>query len=265
MASWRFIFLALFLAACTGQRGQDIADLPTVASIDSLATAQFLTQNAPPPGFETGVAFPEVDANLNALAGGRYIVDLQFEGVFSRTTRITSATATAEVSFAQVGSTRRVMVQTSGELLGRPDNAFEAVRLGPDSYLVQNGLCIAGGTDASTAANLGAGALVGGVNQAVPAGLKATLNGEEAFKYTFATADLNLPTIRLEADGTIESTGGELWVTPAHNAVVRFYVNLEVTNAIIFDRQLPVTGQVIIRYDLYDVGIAPNITVPFGC
>ncbi len=239
--------------------------MPTLAAIDPLATAQILTQNAPPPGFETGVAFPEVDANLGALAGGRYSVYLEFEGVFSRTTRATSATTTAEVAFAQVGSTRHVQVQTAGELLGRPDNTFEAVRLGPDAYLVQNGLCIVGGADASTAANLGAGALVGGVNQAVPAGLKATLNGEEAFKYTFSTADLNLPNIRLGAEGLMESTGGELWVAPAHNTVVRFYLNLEVTNAIIFDRQLPVTGQVIIRYDLYDIGVAPNITVPFGC
>ena len=48
-------------------------------------------------------------------------------------------------------------------------------------------------------------------------------------------------------------------------AVVRFYVNLDVENAFIFDRQLPVTGQVILRYDLYDIGVVPNITVPFGC
>jgi hypothetical protein len=95
--------------------------------------------------------------------------------------------------------------------------------------------------------------------------LRATLNGEEAWQYTFTASDLNLPSIRLSDEGQLILNGGELWVAPEHNAVVRFHVNLEVTNAILFDRALPVTGQVIIRYDLYDIGVAPNITVPFGC
>ena len=56
-----------------------------------------------------------------------------------------------------------------------------------------------------------------------------------------------------------------MWISPAHNAVVRFYLNLDVTNVVIFDRQLPVTGQVTMRYDLYDIGSDFNITTPFGC
>lgn len=257
--------IILLTSACTGQRGQQIEDLPTIAVMDPAATAQFLTLNAPPPGFRDAVSYPEVDANLGALAGGRYIVYLEFEGVFSRTTRETSATATAEISFAQLGSTRHVQVGTSGELLGREDNAFEAVRLGPDAFMVQNGLCLTEGTDATTAADLRAGTLVGGVKNATPTGLKATLNSQEAYQYTFTVGDLNLPNVRLGDEGLLEMTGGEIWVAPSINAVVRFYVNLDVKDAIIFDRQLPVSGQVIIRYDLYDVGIAPNITVPFGC
>jgi hypothetical protein len=58
---------------------------------------------------------------------------------------------------------------------------------------------------------------------------------------------------------------GEIWVAPQHNVVVRFYVTLNVQNVYLFDRQLPVTGQVIIRYDLYDIGVPQNISVPFGC
>jgi hypothetical protein len=61
------------------------------------------------------------------------------------------------------------------------------------------------------------------------------------------------------------SEQGEIWVAPEHNVVVRFYVTLNVQNAIVFDRQLPVTGQVIIRYDLFDIGVVPNISIPFGC
>lgn len=257
------VFL-LLLAACSSQRGQRPEDLPTPASIEGLATAQFLTQNAPPPGFEGPLSIPEVDANLNALSGWRYIVHLEFDGVFANTPRETSASANAEVWYRQLGTARRVVVSTAGELLGKEGSAFEAVRLGSDTFLVRDSLC-SGGADAMTAASLNAGDLVGGVNRAVFGGLRATLNGEEAWRYTFTTADLNLPSIRLADEGSLALTGGELWFAPARNAVVRFYVNLDVSNAIIFDRQLPVTGQVILRYDLYDVGIEPNITIPFGC
>ncbi len=105
---------------------------------------------------------------------------------------------------------------------------------------------------------------MGGVHRATPTGLRATLNGEEAWQYRFNQEDLNLPSIRLAENGTL-AANGELWVAPEHNAVMRFYVNLDVENAFIFDRELPVSGQVIVRYDLYDVGVEPSLTVPFGC
>ncbi len=252
----------LLLAGCN--RGQTIADIPTPASIEGLATANALTAVAPPEGFRDSVSFPEVDANLQQLRGGRYLVTLEFNGVFTSTPRTTSARATAEVWFNQSGS-RRVVVDITGELLGKTDNNFEGVRLGNDSFLVQNKECVNAGPDAVTAAGLRAGTLVGGAKKAIPAGEKATLNGQEAFKYNFTSAELNLPSIKLSDGGTVEATGGELWVAPSLNAVIRFYVNLNVTNAIIFDRALPVDGQVILRYDLYDVGQLTNIAVPNGC
>lgn len=253
----------ILLAGCN--RGQNIADIPTPASIEGLATAQVLTAVAPPEGFRDSVSFPEVDANLQRLIGGRYLVTLEFNGVFTSTPRTTNARATAEVWFNQSGGARRVVVDITGELLGKTDNSFEGVRLGTDSFLVQNNECITAGSDAVTAAALRAGTLVGGVNRATPAGEKATLNGQEAFKYNFTSADLNLPSINLSDGGTVEATGGEIWVAPTLNAVIRFYVNLNVTNAIIFDRALPVDGQVIVRYDLYDVGQITNIAIPNGC
>lgn len=267
-AIFRRIFVLAGLAlltACSFQRGQQIADIPTQAAIDALATAQFLTANAPPPGFRDSVSFPEVDANLDQLAGGHYIVQLEFNGVFARTPRQTSAHASAEVWFNQVGSSRRVVVQITGEMLGREDKNFEAVRLGPDPFLVQDNQCLTNGDDTKAAADLRAGTLVGGVNHATPAGEHATVNGQDAWKYAFTSADLNLPSIHPGDQGAVSMSSGELWVAPSENAVVRFYVNLDVTNAIIFDRQLPVTGQAIIRYDLSDAGQTTNITVPFGC
>ncbi len=261
-----FILTSLLLFGLTAcNRGQNIADIPTPASIEGLATANALTAVAPPEGFRDAIAFPEVDANLQRLIGGRYLVTLEFNGVFTGTPRTTSAKATAEVWFNQSGGARRVVVNIAGELLGKTDMSFEGVRLGTDSFLVQNKTCLSGGPDAVTAAGLRAGTLVGGAKTALPAGEKATLNGQEAFKYNFISSDLNLPSIKLSDGGTVEATGGELWIAPNLNAVIRFYVNLNVTNAIIFDRALPVDGQVILRYDLYDVGQITNIAVPNGC
>jgi hypothetical protein len=265
----RIIFTALLmmvlLAGCNGRRGQDINSLPTPAEMNPLATAQYLTQNAPPPEYRGDVSYPQVDAGLQAIEGWRYQVQLEFDGVFARTSRETSANATAEVWFKQVGSARRVVVSTSGELIGRENNVFEAVRLGPDAFMVRQNTCVKDIPDAETAADLRAGTLVGGVNRATPTGLRATVNGEDVWEYHFTTADLNLPSIRLVDEGSMEATDGELWIAPEHDKVIRFYVNLNIDNAIIFDRQLPVSGTVIIRYDLYDIGQPVNITVPFGC
>jgi hypothetical protein len=256
--------LLLLLAACSGRRGQQLSDIPTLASPSDAATAQYMTQNAPPAGYREEIVFPEIDAQLPNLPGWRYVVTLEFDGIFTRTPRETSASARAEVWFNQLASARRVVVDTSGELIGQEeDNKFEAVRLGPDAFLVRDNVCNTG-ADAETAADLRAGLLVGGVNRAVPTGMRATLNSQEAWQYRFDIADLNLPSIRLDDNGTLDATG-EIWVAPEYNVVVRFYVNLEVENAFIFDRELPVTGQVILRYDLYDIGDVPNIAIPFGC
>ncbi len=260
-----YVLVLSLVFACTGRRGQDSSNLPTQAALDPLATAQYLTQNAPPPEYRGAISFPEVDANLEDIEGWRYQVQLEFNGVFARTTRETTANASAEVWYKQVGSARRVVVTTSGELIGKENNAFEGVRLGPDSFMVRQNTCVTDTPDADTAADLHAGTLVGGVNRATPTGLRATINGEDVWQYAFGTADLNLPSIRLADEGIVEATGGEIWVAPLRDTVIRFYVNLNVDNAIIFDRQLPVSGTVIIRYDLYDIGQPENITVPFGC
>jgi hypothetical protein len=267
LAHIRLLGLLLLLLAGCVMRGQQLEDLPTQAAINDLATAVYLTENAPPEGFRDSISFPEVDAGLTELAGWRYQVLLEFDGVFARTPRQTTWNANAEVWFNQLGTARRVTFSTSGDLTGQPeDTQYEAVRLGPDAFLVRDSTCLSNAEqDAQTAADLRAGELVGGVTHATPTSLRATLNGEEAWQYTFTASDLSLPSIRLSDEGQLILNGGELWVAPEHNAVVRFHVNLEVTNAIIFDRALPVTGQVIIRYDLYDIGVAPNITVPFGC
>ena len=256
------LLIVLALTAC-GRRSTP-EPIPTVADIHALATAQIMTQNAPPAGWRDPISFPQVDKGLTSLSGWRYEVTLQFDGNFTGTTRKTTANARAQVSFNQMGSARRVVISTSGELLGRTeDTAYEAVRLGPDAFLVQNNTCLTNAAqDAQTAADLKAGDLIGGVNKAVPIGVHATMNGEDAYRYDFTASDLNLPMIVLGDGGAIEASG-ELWVAPGRGVVVRYYAALDVTNARIFDRTLPVDGRVIMRYDVNDIGQAFNITQPF--
>ncbi len=263
-----FLFLLLTLtAACTTPRGLNPEDIPTRASIDSLSTALPLTQNAPPAPYDgTITAFSNVDNGLADLAGWRYVVQMDFDGVFADTPRQAQASAQAEVWFNQLASARRITVTTSGEMIGQSeDTSYEAVRLGPDAFLIRNGACSQGNADAKTAADLRAGELIGGVSRAVPGGKRATINGEDVYLYSFDAADLVLPALRVGDNGAISLTTGELWISPTRNAVVRFYLNLDVQNVAILDRQLPVSGQVKLRYDLYDVGNAFNITTPFGC
>lgn len=261
--------LLLTLAACQ-ERGRTPQEFPTrVPSVDALATSQVLTQNAPPEGFRESVAFPQIDANLPLLAAWHYEVLLQFDGVFAQTSRRAEAFTRASVWYRQLGNHRRVVLASGGELVeGEGVSELEGVRLGDDAFLVRDGLCRAAGSDqATTAADLRAGDLIGGVQVAVPAGVRATINGEAVWRYDFTVDDLVLPQVRLGDNGRITAMTGELWVAPAHNAVVRFNVNLDVENVVLtlFEDTPPVSGQLVLRYDLYDVGEDPNITQPFGC
>lgn len=261
------VLLGLLLSGCRSTRGQRLEDIPTlVPDIDVFATQQIQTQNAPPPGFRDGVSFPEIDANLRSLPGWHYTVLFEFTGQFSQTPRQTDAMATADVWFNQLGSARRIVFSTSGDLLGQGEAAdWEAVRLGPDAFLVQDGICMSNvAQDAATAADLTAGELIGGVSAARPVGRTAVINGANAYLYEFDLTDVVLPPVEVLDGGTLTGTG-ELWVAPEHNAVVRYYATLDVTNARVFGRTLPVDGRVAIRYDLTDIGTPFNIAQPFGC
>lgn len=261
--------VSLLLTACR-ERGKTPDDLPTrIPSFEAVATSTFMTQNAPPPGFRETLAFARIDDNLPTLPNWRYEVLLQFDGVFSRTPRQVSASSKATVWYNQLGQQRRVVLEGAGELFGlASDTLLEGVRLGGDTFLVRDHVCAGqGGEQTAVLADLSAGDLIGGVQNATPDGHRAVINGQDVWRYTFTLDDLTLPQIQTGADSLIVMTGGEMWVAPEHHAVIRFYVNLDVQNILLrlVDSSLPLTGTLILRYDLYDIGIDPNITLPYGC
>jgi hypothetical protein len=170
------------------------------------------------------------------------------------------------VTFNQIGSARRVVTTIDDDLEEASDPLqYEGVRLGPDTFLVRNSTCVRGGEQAELLADLSAGDLLGGVRSARTAAQIATINGEQVWKYDFTFDDMALPNVRFNSESIVRSLSGELWVAPQHNAVVRYYITMEVENVGIFQQTLPVSGVLALRYDLYEVGTVPNIAVPFGC
>lgn len=263
-----YVLPFVFVIAACSPRGLTLEDLPTVVpSVDDLATATALTEQAPPEGYRENVAYPIIDQNLRSLDGWRYEVLLSFDGVFTQVNRPTSGEVSAEVWFNPIANARRVIVSTDGELFQRDEGeAFEAVALGDEAFLVRDGACLANvQEDARTAAAISAGALLGGVEQATPTGRSQMVNGVQAWEYTFALEAMNIPALRFAGDTRIPQMRGELWVSPEHDAVVRYWVTLDVENGRLLLNDLPVTGELRLRFDLYDVNVQPNITVPFGC
>jgi len=54
-------------------------------------------------------------------------------------------------------------------------------------------------------------------------------------------------------------------VTPEPGVVVRYYANVDVAGVRLLDGTQAVSGQLFIRYDLFDIGVIPNISIPYGC
>lgn len=262
------VLLLIALAAACEPTVSDNGPLPTIISdLDAAATASIMTQNAPPPRFRERVNLREIEGGLDLLTGWRYTVTAEFEGVFSGTSRPALATTTADVAFHQLTSARRVQLTADGSLLTDGDAVTtEAVRIGSDIYLNSGGQCsLVTDTDAAAVVDAGANLLIGGIDEAVPVGVTGVINGENVYRYQFAADALNLASVSPQEGGSVALVSSELWFSAERAAVVRLYLTLEVENATVFGSQLPVTGRVILRYDLTDVGEDPNITVPFGC
>lgn len=258
------VLMICALVACSDQASQE---LPTLAAPEALATSIVLTRNAPPTGFDT-VSFVPIDERLTRLPGWRYEMAFEFEGIFSRTSRTLNVNTMAEVQYSQVDSARRIVAELDLTDLreGAEVRRYEAVRLGPDAFLVEDNRCLASDDETVlAAADLGAGVLLGGVERATTAAQQAIINGETVWRYTIQPDQLSLPSIELGDGGQIRSLTGELWVAPEHDVVVRYYLTLNVENVSLFGSALPVDGVARLRYDLYDIGTVPNLTVPFGC
>lgn len=269
MRRFLILVISIIMIIVTGcsDRGLTPDDLPTPASREAVGTSVALTRIAPPRGFNEFVSFPAIDDRLPVVSNWQYELTLRFSGVFTGTTRPAEGVTTMNAWYDLVGQRQRVVIERSGNLLTSEDETTvqsEGVRIIDNTFLVQDNVCVAQNTeDAEALADLRASDFIGGVDRATPAGAPERINGEEVWPYAVALEQIIRPPALDE--GTVTGFQAELWVAPEHDAVIRYYVTLNIENAIIFNSSAPLTGTVTILYDLTNIGVDPNITRPFGC
>jgi len=264
----------LALSACDLSNNESASVVPTLASLETIPTAIFLTENAPPPGFAT-LALDPIERGLSAHSGWAYAVTGSFEGTFDATGEPAAGTISAQVQGNEPGQTRRVVLEIEGRafLPGEALLRLEGVRFSNDYYTVDvNGVCTADGGEqpgGAAIADLSAGQIIGGVARAMPTGHRQTLDGLPAWQYTFAPADARLPAIHPGPDGTV-TLAADLWFAPEVDAVLRYEISAEVSGVRLLwsDRtSSAVSGTLTLRYtlDVAALDTPPNISVPHGC
>lgn len=265
--TWLIVLLA-GAAACQTAPAEP-QPLPTLVDLNTLPTADFLTQNAPPAGFDE-VSFDPLDRNLAARPGWTYTVVGEFEGTFAGSDEPAEGRFTLQVWANELGESRRVVLEVEGLAVSPQEYVrLEGVRISNDTYVVDtNGQCSPGaaGSGSSIVADLSAGELIGGVARAVPTGHRDTIDDVPVWQYTFAPEALRLAAIKREADSRV-SVEADLWVSPGLNAVTRFEASVEVADVRILSAEQPVSGTLFLRYDLdlSQIDIQPNISIPHGC
>ncbi len=265
-----FLGLAVILTAC------DLMDSntptpthsePTMASVEMVATHNFLTENAPPSGFSE-VHYSPLDANLSDHPGWSYTMTGNFTGTFDDTGEAASGQFQAQVQADELGERRRVVLNLEGEAFA-PDAApleLEGVRLSNDYYTIDvNGQCKPGDT---VIADLATAQLIGGVVVATPTGHRKEINGVPAWQYGFSVDAVLLPptTLKLNTNSSVVLQA-DLWVAPDVNAVVLFEMTLNVEHVRLLSGARDVSGTLYLRYELNlaELDVQPNISVPHGC
>lgn len=261
-----WLALVAGLVACEADNAA-LEPLPTLADIEALPTVDFLTQNAPPVGFDE-VSFDPLDRTLAARPGWVYSVVGEFDGTFVDTGDPAEGHFTLEVWADELGEARRAILEVEGLAVSPQEYVrLEGVRISNDTYVVDlNGRCALDESGSSIVADLSAGQLIGGVVRATPTGHRDTVDDVPLWQYTFAPESLRLSAVRREAESTV-SVDADLWVAPGVNAVARFEASADITNARILSAERAVSGTLYLRYelDLTQIDARPNISIPHGC
>lgn len=256
------LVLLLALSACDIGGNDDIV-VPTIADVESAATASVQTQNAPPAGFQE-VNYPQIDQGLDQLSFSRFEIDVTFDGIYADTGEETAGEMHLEALSNQLSVARWVDIEFNGEVFSGGATNLTAVRLSNNYYMINpNGVCITETSQIQEIANLDAGQIVGGVELAGPTSRRGEINGYPAWQYGFGPEALVEPQIQTTV--SLDILTGELWVAPDFQIVVRYIVEMNVENAQLLFGNRPVTGRLRYEYNVYDINLEQNISIPNGC
>lgn len=262
---------SLLLSACDQVLdNDDDVIIPTRVDVDSqsLLTAEYYTQQAPTPGFET-VSFPEIDDNLLTTVYSRAEIHATFSGFFSESREsIEDARMTVKIWNDEFNVRRHVLLEFEGTVFSGDSTNLDIVRFGSNQYYMMDpdGSCITDSEQIAEIATIRAGQLIGGVEFAQPTARINTINGYLAWEYGFDPQFINPPLLQFTDDtSALDYLTGTIWVAPAENVVVRYIIEMNVNRAILFFGDRPVTGRLRYQYDVFDLGERPNISIPNGC
>lgn len=265
------IIAILVLAACDSvlNNDDDPVVLPTIAQVDgeTIRTMEFLTQNAPPEGFES-VAYPEIDDNLLTTVYSRFEIIATFDGFYADTREpVEDGYMRMRVWNDEFNRRRQLQLEFVGDVFSADSTDLDIVRIGNEYYMRDaSGACITDPAIIAEIATIRAGQVIGGVEFAQPTGQRGTYNGEEAWQYGFDAQFINPPNIQLQdPNAALDYLRGELWASPEHNVAIHYEVTLNTNRAILFFGDRPVTGRLSYSYDVYNIGEPPNISIPNGC
>lgn len=272
---WAWVVVLLIGAAACAPAVSDNEPLPTLVDLTVHPTYQFLTQQAPPPGFGVLTTLDAIDNTLRAQTGWTYTVSATFEGIADATGDPAIGTLTLIVQGDEPSQRRRVVLTAEGRAFLPNDGLLqlEGVRFSNDYYIVDvNGVCTAdqGGQMVDAAiADLGAGDVIGGVARAFPTGHQDTITGLQAWQYSFTSAEMRLPAIHRRTDSSVD-VQADLWFAPSVNAALTYDVTATVARVHLLwadQTESTVSGTLYLRYELDApaLGVLPNISVPHGC
>lgn len=263
------LIASVLLAACDQILGEDEpVIIPTVADMDfnQFQTALVFTANAPPTGFDT-IAFPEVDDNLITTVYSRFEINVYFDGYDSNTAEALNGYMRLQSWNDEQHVSRQVKIEFVNDVFSGGSSNLDIVRISNDYYMLDaNGICTYDPALIGDIANLRAGQLIGGIQFAQPTGRKEVVNNLMAWQYGFDPQFVNGPAVEFaEETSVFDLLTGEIWVNPEHNIVLRYAIEMNVHKARLLFGNREVTGRLRYQYDVHDIGIQPNISIPNGC
>jgi hypothetical protein len=260
---------SMILAACGPILGKDnVTPSPTrfEQSFEQYETSLPYTQNAPPEDFDT-VSFPEIDDNLPTTVYSRFELTVNFDGYYTDTSEPVDGFMRLKAWNDEFNVARQIQIEFLGDVFSGGASNLDVVRINNSYYMINpNGVCITDQGQVAELANIRAGQLIGGVEFAQPTSNVADINGFRAWQYGFDEQFINPPAIQFEGENNeLDYLSGAVWVSPEHNVVVRYTVEMNVHHATLLFGERPVTGRIRYQYDVYDIGLAPIISIPNGC